>query len=745
MSNDTIPLEEISIKDLFLDKEFNFKIPVYQRNYAWKKDEIKTLINDIRDVFSDPKHPIYYIGTLVTSRKDDCFEIIDGQQRLTTIRLILAALLELGELKGLSVKSSLSFEARAASTNAMKELPEKSGDRWSLNHKSKEPEESKESKEPVVEQSICDGYKIAKQQITKLLDKIDKENFIEFLLNKVHVIHYQIPQNVDLNHFFETMNSRGEQLEQHEIVKARVLGCLQDDYNLRKLANYIWDGCFEMNSYIQNNLSKIKPNKDVNLASKLFGNSYDSLFKDDTIDKLSITFSESDESSDGQKIGFLEILDNKNVEITAQNNDDENNGEFQPIIDFPNFLLVVLKITCPFTPDDKNRITLDDKKLLLHFDDYLNGKLDKESKNPKEHAVLFITNLLKARFFLDNYIVHHSLHLEEPNSPPWKMQVLKKVIEEYTVNDRKVKKTEIKPYNFFDEKPKQRELVQLLSMFEVTYSSKSGKNYLYYILKFLLKESCEPFDFIKQKYFNFVKNMAYCYFNIYFGAYSVSCEGVDLDAKSMNNLNKFDFDTKILDVFNDLANDNFISKSDNNSAIKYRCSEVFGDVEKNQRAKDIPLFMFNYLDYKIWKVYYNKIRGEDEQDKKTLSLREFGCEGLEFSYFDGFYFSRTRNSLEHYLPQERSNDNINIDPDYYDIIINCLGNYAMIGSEANSSGSNFKPIDKLKRYHDKNHKYSVSTSSLKFMIMMKICENARGWGVDQIRDHQERMINILFD
>lgn len=738
MSNDAVPLKEISIKDLFLDKEFNFKIPVYQRNYAWKKDEIKTLINDIRDVFSDHGHPIYYIGTLVTSRKDDdCFEIIDGQQRLTTIRLILAALLELGELKGLSVKSSLSFEARTASTNAMKALPENSGDTFSFNHKSKEPEGPKEP----VEQSICDGYKIAKQQITKLLDSLDKEKlpFIEFFLNNVHVIHYQILQNVDLNHFFETMNSRGEQLEQHEIVKAMVLGCLQDDYNLRKLANYIWDGCFEMNSYIQNNLSKIKLDDKVTLASRLFGDSYDSLFKDGTIDKLSITFSGSDNTSDEQKIGFLEILDDKNAEIAAQkNNDDENNGEFLPIIDFPNFLLIVLKITCSsdvIAQDDKNKITLDDKKLITYFKLYLKGEFDKESKNPKERAVLFITNLLKARFFLDNYTVHHSLHLEEPNSSPWKLQVLKE--------DQGKQRKSKRPCNLFDQEPKQEELVQLLSMFEVTYSSKSGKNYLFYIIKFLLNESSESSDDIKQKqrYFNFVKNMAYYYFNfIYFNGDSVPGEEVDSDTQIKNNLNKYDFDSKILAVFNELAGDDFISQKPN-YAIKNRCLEVFGVVKKTP-AKDIPLFMFNYLDYKIWKVYYSKIRGTKDQEKRNNSLSNFGCAGLEWSYFDGFYFSRTRNSLEHFLPQENSNNNT--DPDY-DILINCLGNYAMIGSEANSSGSNFDPADKLKRYHDKNHKFSVSTSSLKFIIMMKKCENDNDWNFKQIEDHQKHMINILFN
>ena len=45
--------------------------------------------------------------------------------------------------------------------------------------------------------------------------------------NKVHIIHYQVPKDIDLNHYFEIMNSRGEQLEKHEIEKARLMSVLK--------------------------------------------------------------------------------------------------------------------------------------------------------------------------------------------------------------------------------------------------------------------------------------------------------------------------------------------------------------------------------------------------------------------------------------------------------------------------------------------------------------------------------------
>ena len=91
----TLPLEERSIYQIYLESQETKKyvIPVYQRNYAWEEDQISALIKDVYDSCrKNPKAP-YYIGTLVTyKRGDDEYEVIDGQQRLTTIYIILNAL-----------------------------------------------------------------------------------------------------------------------------------------------------------------------------------------------------------------------------------------------------------------------------------------------------------------------------------------------------------------------------------------------------------------------------------------------------------------------------------------------------------------------------------------------------------------------------------------------------------------------------------------------------------------------------
>ena len=84
-NNDSNSIESLSVKKLF-DGDNRYIIPIYQRNYAWDIEEVNQLINDIKN--HDGNN--YYLGALtVKKRADNAFEVIDGQQRLTTLFLIL--------------------------------------------------------------------------------------------------------------------------------------------------------------------------------------------------------------------------------------------------------------------------------------------------------------------------------------------------------------------------------------------------------------------------------------------------------------------------------------------------------------------------------------------------------------------------------------------------------------------------------------------------------------------------------
>ena len=92
-------VDQKTIKDLFQDKKADFLIPDYQRPYAWGEAECQTLWDDIFS-FAIPddgrtefdSNSEYFLGPIVTFKNDDAkMAVIDGQQRLTTLLLLLRA------------------------------------------------------------------------------------------------------------------------------------------------------------------------------------------------------------------------------------------------------------------------------------------------------------------------------------------------------------------------------------------------------------------------------------------------------------------------------------------------------------------------------------------------------------------------------------------------------------------------------------------------------------------------------
>lgn len=676
----TLPLEEYSIYQIYLESQEmkTYKIPVYQRNYAWEEDEITSLIKDVYDSFNkNPKAP-YYIGTLVTYKRGDSeYEVIDGQQRLTTIYIIL---------KAMGVKdfrNKLTYSARKVSASTILKLDDY-------------PDLGDE-----VDGGIQNGYKFAEKAISTIVEETKWDAFEQYFLHYVHIIHYRVPKDVDLNHYFEVMNSRGEQLEKHEIVKSTLSQYLKSKTDLATF-NRVWEACSEMNIYIQ----QAFPNTDVfgHHLHKFLINGFEEIPKVD--------------ETEG-KVTIISLLD-KPVKKIEETSASEQNDKFQPIIDFPNFLLIVLKITRIYSENfEPTSFTLDDKELLNEFYEALHVVDDKA-----EFARQFCFYLLKAKFLLDNFIVHHSLNDKElTGDNPWKLQ--------YYYLETKQRRY---PKNLTSTPDVQKELVHLLSMFEVSFTPKQRKNYLFYCLVHL-------FDFFEESdrdYLEFLQYLADKYF------YDVYLNQECLNERNQPGPNAFDY---ALFACGDMNVYDF-----GNEEIDFRAA--FEDIYK-QGSSDVPLFVFNYTDYMIWKKYADELRGKDTKKgsrARAEFFQELGCSDFELDAFNNFYFSRTRKSLEHYYPQAKTGDGKPLTSDD----INCFGNFAMIGAEANSSGSNWDPKTKLDHYSD-GKSDPVSVASLKFKIMMQMCldnhkammngdlerDSGMEWNADDMQVHQQKMLDII--
>ena len=184
------------------DTDIEYTIPLYQRAYAWEDKQLIQLVEDIYDVPDDAN---YYIGALIVSRQGNKYEVVDGQQRLTSLYLLLNCL-------GLAVKNTLTFACRDKSNYTLKNIKE-----LLQENRSKLDMER-------IESSIQRGLTILTEELNK--PNYDRPDLLR-KLEKVVLYRIEVPENTDLNRYFEIMNTRGEQLEQHDILKAMLMSYLQ--------------------------------------------------------------------------------------------------------------------------------------------------------------------------------------------------------------------------------------------------------------------------------------------------------------------------------------------------------------------------------------------------------------------------------------------------------------------------------------------------------------------------------------
>ena len=665
MAVKTLPLTEMSIAEIYNGNKATYEIPIYQRNYAWEKEEISALIQDVYDACTHKKST-YFIGTLVSFHKgDQIYEVIDGQQRLTTINLVLNAL-------DIVPKNKLTYRARKKSNDTIQNIPLFEVDEKDL--------------------GIVNGFKYAKESIREIVSNENQDRFKSYFQNNVHIIHYLVPKDIDLNHYFEVMNSRGEQLEKHEIIKARLIEQLNNQD--KEKFNRLWELCSDMSVYIQQKYRE----------AEIFGDNHHFL-KIKNFDSL---------PTEGNQSDVVKINDLiKKPTSESKKNEKEHLDSFQPIMDFSNFLLIVLKIT-RIEEDDfiPSNFILDDKELINEF--------DKVPHINNDFVKAFGYNLLKAKYLLDNYMVHHTNEDDTIENAPWKLQYWQK-----DGKNEYLKNLDHKGHY-------QNKLVHLLSMFEVSFTARQRKNYLFYCLMYLFQNDHSDVA----NYYQFVRSLADKYFkDVYL---------VQENLNSINTPNPGSFDSTIL------KNNKPNMVIDNND---FDFASIYGD--GTEKTKGISLFVFNYLDYKLWEKYSDELKGEstitDKSEERMGFFKKIGCSNFKLDVFKQFYFSRTRRSLEHYFPTANATGE-NFNPSQEEI--NCLGNFAMIGSDANSSGSNWSPKSKLDHYLDASGKIKqISVASLKFMIMMQKCKDNQSlsrepgleWSFEDIKSHQRDMEAILLN
>jgi uncharacterized protein with ParB-like and HNH nuclease domain len=208
------------LKDL-LNQDFFFRVPEYQRPYSWDKEHFTDLIQDLIEAKKDQE---YFLGTIVLHKKDNVNDIVDGQQRITTIMILLACLRDLIDSKDYKLQLQ---EKIIQKENVVDGIPQKVRievkDREIFNeliiaeNGTKTLKDGEQLAEP--QWRYVTAIKIFKEKLSVFSQK-DLEVFTQFLSQKCIVVYLSTNTFEDAFRLFIIVNDRGKQLRRIDILKA---------------------------------------------------------------------------------------------------------------------------------------------------------------------------------------------------------------------------------------------------------------------------------------------------------------------------------------------------------------------------------------------------------------------------------------------------------------------------------------------------------------------------------------------
>ncbi len=234
-----IPKQQ-TINELFSVNK-SYYIDFYQRDYQWRKEHVEKLLEDLFYRFNLEYKPNvditdevisnydwYYLNSYVTNEYNGNTYIVDGQQRLTTITLILIKLRHLAFKFEMKYTPGYIEEHITGKTKHGLRFWMGDGDREKaledlFNNASKTIDDLADNDISI--KNMYQNYQYISDLVDDHLNKKHKlDAFISFFLSKVLLIKTEISETKDVPMVFEVINDRGERLKPYEVLKGKLLG-----------------------------------------------------------------------------------------------------------------------------------------------------------------------------------------------------------------------------------------------------------------------------------------------------------------------------------------------------------------------------------------------------------------------------------------------------------------------------------------------------------------------------------------
>ena len=242
MSSGAIEADKQILQKIF-SQDFWFVIPEYQRPYVWQKDNIEELIEDLYYAFEHKEDNEYFLGSLVLKNTNNQnfteYEVLDGQQRLTTFFMMIAVLRDL--LEDEDYKSTMR-EMIYQKENKLKKIPSRNRITYYIRDNVESfisefiiSDNGTLKKDELLHRAESDNISISNMAngiliINNLLSqKENLEEFVVFLLNKALFIYVSTDNTEDAFRLFTILNDRGIPLTSADILKSTNIGQIQKE------------------------------------------------------------------------------------------------------------------------------------------------------------------------------------------------------------------------------------------------------------------------------------------------------------------------------------------------------------------------------------------------------------------------------------------------------------------------------------------------------------------------------------
>ena len=233
----TIEAAEKNVAGVFC-QEYLFRIPVYQRPYAWEREQVEELFDDLVTAMDADEDDPYFLGSIVLVKRDSATEsdVVDGQQRLTTLTILLCVLRELCEDDW---KSSVDQRIRQKKDVAMnqeevmrlhlKERDQKFFHTYvqsegGISRLLSEAPRGKTDSQKQISENVRFLFKQAED-----LPKERRQDLASFIIQQCYLVVVRTDNESSAYRVFSVMNDRGLDLAATDILKAEITGSIQNE------------------------------------------------------------------------------------------------------------------------------------------------------------------------------------------------------------------------------------------------------------------------------------------------------------------------------------------------------------------------------------------------------------------------------------------------------------------------------------------------------------------------------------